>query len=112
MFPHVQKLVRTLIPRFFCRIDSIPSRAFLCFNPLSLATITRYFMCGHQAERPKAIRHIDNIFKQPKEGPVKLVEILVFKDILTSENPGNNSIFNFYRDERLKFQEYHFLLRS
>ncbi len=36
------KLLRTLIPRCFCHSDSIPSITFLCFNPLSLATISAF----------------------------------------------------------------------
>ena len=33
-------MLSTHIPRCFCRSDSIPLRTFLCFNPLSLATIS------------------------------------------------------------------------
>ena len=52
-------------------------------------------MCGHQAEQLKAIRHIDNIFKQPESKKTsKTGQNNGFKDILTSENPRNNSNFN------------------
>ena len=34
------KLLTTLIPYCLCYSDSIPSRTFLCFNPLSLAIIS------------------------------------------------------------------------
>ena len=44
------------------------------------------------------------MFKTDIFRPVLLV--FSFIDILTSETPGNNSNFNFYRDERCKFQEY------
>ena len=36
------KLLSTLIPSCFCRSVSIPSRTFLCCNPLYLATISAF----------------------------------------------------------------------
>ena len=64
-----------------------------------------YTSCmGHdnQAELLKTIRHIDKFLNSlNRRRPVKLVEKLFFKDILTSENPGNNSNFNFYIEMRV-----------
>ena len=50
-------------------------------------------MCGHEAERQKTIRHIGNIWNNLKETS-KTGRNVGFKDILTSENPGNNSNLN------------------
>ena len=38
----VTELLSTFIPRCFCRMTQVLLRTFLCFNPLSLATITAF----------------------------------------------------------------------
>ena len=50
-------------------------------------------MCGHEAERQKTIRHTGNIWNNLRETS-KTGQNVGFKDILTSENPGNNSNLN------------------
>ena len=61
-------------------------------------------MCGYQAERVKTSRHIDNIFINNLKKTNKTGRNVRFKDILTSENPGNNLILIFKETRGERFR--------